>query len=98
MNLLQIFLSLLKNNKSLEQFLPLLSILQQNNFDLQKTLASIDPKALQPLITSLMNFFENKSPTYSVGQENALSPISDIADKDIIYSLNKYLSQDSVSL
>lgn len=88
MEILQFLVSLMQNN---EKLAPILQALQQNNFDLKKTLFSLDPKILQPFVEGIMNFFENKSPTVSVGQDNALAPISNVADKDIIYTLNKIL-------
>jgi hypothetical protein len=43
----------------------------------------------------LQEFFksQNKTPTdFSVGEECKLSPIAKIADKDIVYTLNKYFA------
>jgi hypothetical protein len=40
----------------------------------------------------------NKSPTETVGQNvYGLNPIANVADKDIVYTLNKYLSQPNLT-
>ena len=96
MEILQFLISLLKDNQSLQAFMPIIDNLRQNNFDLKSFLSSLNPETIRPLIQGLMQFMQTKNPTQAVGLEYALSPISDIADKDIIYSLNKYLSQGSV--
>ena len=97
MEILQFLISLLKDNQSIQKLAPIIQILQQNNFDLKSTLSSINPQVLAPFIQQFMQSMQKESPTEFVGQQNALSPISDIADKEVIYSLNKYLSQDTVS-
>ena len=91
MEILQFILSLFKDNALLNNLAPILELLKKNNFDIKSTLADLDPATLQPLIQQLSTLFNNKSPTSSVGQENALAPILDIADKDIVYTLNKVL-------
>ena len=98
MEILQFLISLLKDNQSLQTFMPIIEQLRQNNFDLKSFLSSLNPQTIRPIIQGLMQFMQTKNPTQTVGLEYALSPISDIADRDIIYSLNKYLSQDRLIL
>lgn len=76
MDLLQILFQLLKTDK-LGDLLTLFG----KNFDLS---------ALSNILQNLFN--KNQSPTEEVGQSYYLSPISNIADKDIIFALNKYFS------
>lgn len=48
---------------------------------------------ISTIINLMQNIFNKKeSPTEQVGQSYYLSPISNIADKDIIFALNKYFS------
>ena len=91
MEILQFLISLLKDNESMQKFAPIIQVLQQNNFDLKSVFSSLNPQVLAPFLQQFMQYMQKESPTDFVGQ-NALSPISDIADKDIIFSLNKYLS------
>ena len=91
MEILQFLFSLFKDNTLIKNLLPIFELLRANNFDLKKTLSMLNPEQLQPIIKELSNFFQSKSPTQSVGLDNALSPILDLADKDIVFALNKTL-------
>ncbi len=92
MDLLQFILSLLGNDKIINLFSPIIERLRQNSFDFKKTLASLDPETLKPIIEEFMQSINNR-PAQSAERTNGLKPISNIADKDIVYVLNKYLSQ-----
>lgn len=91
MEILQFLMSLLKNSSALEKFAPLFNLLEQNNFDIRRTLSCVKPEMLRPIIEELSVLYKNKSPTDFVGQENALSPILNIADKEIVFCLNRVL-------
>lgn len=92
MDLLQFFSSLLSDQKFMGVFSPIVELLKQNSFDIKKTLASLDPETLKPIIEEFMKNINNR-PAQSAERTNGLKPISNIADKDIVYVLNKYLSQ-----
>ena len=91
MEILQFLLFLFKDNALIKNLMPIFELLKANNFDLMSTLSQIDIEKLQPLIQELSTFFQSKSPASSTGLDNALSPILDLADKDIIFALNKAL-------
>ncbi len=93
MEILQFLINLLNNNQNFGALAPVINALKENSFDIKKTLSSINPEILAPLIKG---FFEsaNKNPTDSVGQYYyGLEPIKNVADKDIVYTLNKYLGE-----
>ena len=94
MEILQFLAQLFANEQNSKIITPILELLKQNNFDLRKVLANVDPKTLAPIIKEFMSNMQNR-PTDSVRRNNGLSPISNIADKDIIFSLNKYLGQEA---
>ncbi len=93
MEILQFLASLLTNEQNSKIITPILELLRQNSFDLKKVFSNLDPQALAPIIKEFMANMNNR-PTDTVGRNNGLTPISNIADKDIIFSLNKYMGQD----
>ena len=93
MEILQFLLSLLGENKSLENLAPIIELLKKNSFNLAGTLKNLNLQTVAPIIREFMqnNPFKNENPTEnSVGNGYALNPIAPFADKDIVYSLNKY--------
>ncbi len=74
-----------KNNLS-----PLLNLFQENGFDIKKTIKNIKPEMLLPIVKEFFSSKATKNPTENYSRENSLNPISNIADKEIIYTLNKY--------
>ena len=93
MEILQFLISLLSNEQNSKILAPIFEILKQNSFDLKRVLSNINPQVLVPIIKEFMANMNNR-PTDTVGRNNGLIPISNIADKDIIFCLNKYLGQD----
>lgn len=73
---------------------PIINLLRENSFDLKKTVQTLTPEKLAPIIES---FSENaaKSAANTNTHANGLSPIADVADKEIIYNLNRYLSTEN---
>ncbi len=94
MEILQFLAQLFSNEQNSKVLTPILELLKQNDFDIKRVLSNLDPKALVPIIKEFMANMNNR-PTDTVGRSNGLSPISNIADKDIIFSLNKYLGQET---
>ena len=92
MDLLQFILSLLGNDKIINLFAPIIELLKQNSFDIKKVLASLDPEMLKPIVQEFMNNINNR-PAQSAERTNGLKPISNLADKDIIFALNRYLAE-----
>ena len=91
MEILQFLLNKLfgDNNNLITQ---LLDLFAKNGFDLKKVLASLDLNTIAPLVETLFSFAQNNNrPTETVGRYSGVNPIIKFADKDIVYSLNKYL-------
>lgn len=92
MDLLQLLTSLFGDDKFMGKLSPIIEHLRQNSFDIKKALASLSPEMLKPIIEEFMKNINNRPASYAE-RTNGLKPISNIADKDIIFVLNKYLSQ-----
>lgn len=93
MEILQFLAQLLTNEQNSKLLAPIFELLKQNSFDIKKVLSNINPQVLAPIIKEFMSNMNNR-PTDTAGRNNGLMPISNIADKDIIFSLNKYLGQE----
>lgn len=91
MEILQLLTNLL-SGEELGKFQPFFELLKSSDFNLSKILQNLTPEHLQPVINAFAS--QTKSRTESVRQYSGLSPISKIADKEVVYSLNKYLSND----
>ena len=92
MDLLQLITSLFGGNVDFSAFLPLINILKSGNFNINDLFTLLQNEKVLPLIKNLFSSFNNKSPTTEVGQASPLSPIASIADKDVVFVLNRYLS------
>ncbi len=98
MEILQFLLSFLTKNSNANFLAPILELFKNNNFDLKSVLNNLDINAIMPVLKEIFSSFNNKSPTQTVGQNvYGLDPIANVADKDIVYTLNKYLSQPSLA-
>ncbi|MBQ3116052.1 MAG: hypothetical protein IJC07_03380 [Clostridia bacterium] len=80
MEILQALIKLLGNGMNADGSKPITDFLK-----------NVDLTTLAPLINGLFSQKE-KCPTESVGQNEHLNPIASIADKEIIYALNKFYS------
>ena len=91
MEILQFILNFLANNLGNGQLSCIFDLLKQNDFDISKTIKNFNPDSLAPILNSFMNMQKNshKEESYS---PCGLNPIAKIADKDIVYTLNKYFS------
>ena len=92
MEILQFLLSFLLESKYGEKLKPLINLFQNNSFDLKSVLNNINLEAIAPLLKEFMSTMNNNGPTETVGPIDGLNPIANIADKDIVFALNKYLS------
>ena len=93
MDLEQLLATLFGNDKFITALSPIIEHLRQNSFDIKKTLASLNPEMLRPIVKEFMSNMNNR-PTTFVERDAGLVPISNIADKDIVYALNRYLGQE----
>ena len=83
----------LASNGGLSALIPVINALKDNSFDLQKTLNNIAPETLAKLGGELIKSAES-SQTFNEVKKNGVSPIANIADKDIVYTLNRYISAE----
>lgn len=93
MEILQFLISFLSNPQNVDKFSGLLNAFSKGQLSIDSILKNIDLKTLLPLIKDLFINGQNKSPTDWVEQGEGLSPIANVADKDIVFTLNKYLCQ-----
>jgi len=93
MELLQFLISFFIKNYGGDKFGDIFNIFKDNSFDIKKVLTNLKPEMLEPIIKSFFNSGQNKTPTdFSVGENYKLDPIARIADKDIVYTLNRYFN------
>ena len=92
MEILQFLMTFFQNNQNLKLIAPIIEILRDNNFDIKKALSSLTPETIKPIVEQF-SVAMNSAPNTFYEKSQGLTPISNIADKDIVYSLNKYLSQ-----
>ena len=92
MEILQFILNFLTSNLGNSKVSEIFNVLKQNDFDLAKTLKNVNMETLAPIINSFMNTENNKSHKESFISPCGLNPIAKIADKDIVYTLNRYFS------
>ena len=91
MDLLQLLTTLFGNDKFIGTLSPIIEHLRQNSFDIKKVLASLDPEMLKPIIEEFIKSINNR-PAQSAERIDGLQPISNIADRDIVFALNRYLA------
>lgn len=93
MEILQFLLSLLSNGDNAQKLSPILNLFNGGNLDLKSMLSNLNFESVIPIIQAFFGW-QNKSPTENtVGQQVGLSAVTDIADKEIICTLNKYFSR-----
>ena len=93
MDLLQFLLSLLFNGKNGGAFMPVIKLLADNSFDIKKTLSCLTPDQIEPIVKEFMRYENKKNPTDGCSPSVGLTPIALIADKEIVYTLNRYFHE-----
>ena len=70
----------------------ILELLAKNNFDIKRTLSSLNPDTVAPIIKEFLNAAPaaKKETSSFNGKGFGVSPIENIADKHVIYTLNKH--------
>ncbi len=94
MEILRFLISFFLKEYGGEKFAPLMNELSKNNFDLKSFLKNINLESIAPIISALFQNAKNR-PTESAERNYSLAPIAGIADKDIVYTLNKYFYSNS---
>ncbi|MBO4252058.1 MAG: hypothetical protein J5911_05315 [Clostridia bacterium] len=80
------------SNNDISALKPIFDLLRENSFDLKKTLGSITPETLMRLSGDLLKSGA-KTAAFNA-EKNGVSPIANIADKDIVYVLNRYINAE----
>lgn len=94
MDIMSMLQNLLSDTNA-KDFAPVINLLRENSFDIKRTLNALSPETLAPILKTL--FMKNAD---SGGKESAFSEnvgvtaIANVADKEIVYSLNRYLSSE----
>ena len=68
--------------------------LKNNNFDLRKTLSNLNLQEIAPIIKEFIENNLKNRPAENLRSEVGLSPIINVADNEIVQTLNKYFYQD----
>ncbi len=92
MELLQNLVYFLLKEFGGEKLLPIFNTLKDNSFDISKLINAKTLSTFAPILMDLLKS-QNKTPTeFTVGEDYKLSPIARIADKDVVYTLNRYFN------
>ena len=94
MEILQILLSLLGQDKSEDNLKSIISLILNSFPDLKNLAEKLNLSAILPIIKNIFSQNE-KCSTEFVEQGVGLDPIVNIADKDIVYTLGRYFHQCS---
>ena len=89
MEILQFLLSFFLQEYGGENLRPIFDELKNNSFDLKSFLSNLTPEKIAPVIRN----FAEKTASPSEKNSDGLSPIANIADRDIIYTLNGYFAE-----
>ena len=93
MEILQFLISFFLNEYG-GKFKPILEELKNNNFDFKKTLSNLNLEVIAPIIKEFMENNIKNRPAENLQSEVGLSPIINVADNEIVQTLNKYFYQD----
>ena len=93
-------LSVLKNLLSetdARSFAPVIDLLRKNSFDVKKTIDALTPETLTPILRSFLSSYREthgKTDDFTA-RPVGVTAIANIADKEIVYCLNRYLSSET---
>ncbi len=93
MNILETLLSAFLNKEDMQSLAPLIKLLSDNSFDVKKVLQNLNLSAILPILLKLFNS-KHQGATVDYAVKGAgLNPITNIADKEIVYALGRYFHQ-----
>ena len=94
MDIISAIKNLLSSN-GVQTLLPIFNLLKENSFDIKRVLNNLTPETLAPVLKMLAENNANK-PVSVFNNDSAVgvTPIANVADKDIVYALNRYLNSD----
>lgn len=79
-----------------ETVLPIINLLRENSFDLKKVAQNLTPEKIIPVVQAFAaakNASDEKNAPFQAEKGGVLT-IANIADKEIVYCLNRYLSAE----
>ena len=92
MEILQFILDFLAKQGGESTLSRIIKLLKDNSFDLKKVLRELKPETVAPIIKQFLNSAPAAKVSASATQKSyGIAPIARVADKDIVYTLNKYL-------
>lgn len=79
-----------------EDLAPIIKALENNNFDIKKTVSGLNPDTVIPVLKTVFSSFaqnQNQSAAENPFSRESFgtAPLSGIADNEIVYRLNRYL-------
>lgn len=90
MEILQILLKFFTEEGGGGALSPIIKLLKDNSFDVKKTVSNLNVETVAPIIKEFLFSSASKN---AVPNGVGVAPISNVADKDIVYTLNKYLGE-----
>lgn len=102
MDIIDVLLKTIGGN-GLNALAPVFKLLNENSFDIKKVLEKVTPEDLAKIFQGIAETTENGKTAQNaqknapfVTETNGVAPISDIADKEIVYALNKYVNSELI--
>lgn len=95
MEILRFILNFLLKNYNDGSIADIFKLLEENSFDIKRVLQNASPETLEPIFKKLFSVFskgQKESPKDYNFESYGLKPIINIADKEIVYALNKYFA------
>ena len=94
MDIVEVLKKLIPNTNA-DALLPVINLLRENSFDLKKVAQSLTPEKIAPIIETFSKSAERAAETRKAEHANGVAPIANVANKEIIYTLNRYLSTET---
>lgn len=91
MEFLELLLKNFTDENTASALSSLLKTVSENGFDLNKIMKTADISALLPLLGGLFSG-GNAAEKPKAEEANPLAPVSSVADRDIVFALNRYLA------
>ena len=87
----------LLSNFNADKLLPIINLLRENSFDLKKVAQSLTPEMIIPIVQSFQSAQSKASGSGEnfSAQKNGVAAIANVADKEIVYCLNRYLNAET---
>lgn len=95
MEILQFLLNFILKEYNGGKYQEIFKLLQENSFDVKNILRNGNPETLEPILKTIFSVFsknQNESPKNYSEESFGLNPIIKIADKEIVYALNKHFA------